>query len=247
MSRDFDGAGDYIRVDTAPLTAAPFTMSAWAQIASAAGQGIMWLGDKDASNEYWVLKFSGVGDKLAFDARTSAGTETANTDNTYTVNTWHHCCARTASATDRTVTLDASHGDEGVNITSRAPANADRITLGIFDDSSQFGDLDGKIAEAALWNVELSDAEVTILALGVSPLLVRPANLVRYRPLLRNTIDLMSNISTTVSGTTVDVQPTMVYPHFQRLIVPAVVTGMLPFNTVKQTGNFQDYVGGMNG
>ncbi len=38
--------------------------------------------------------------------------------------------------------------------------------------------------EEANWNVALTDAEVAALASGVSPLLVRPENLVRYRPLI---------------------------------------------------------------
>jgi hypothetical protein len=42
----------------------------------------------------------------------------------------------------------------------------------------------GRVAEAAVWNVELSDANFAELAAGVSPLLVRPDGLVFYAPLI---------------------------------------------------------------
>ena len=41
----------------------------------------------------------------------------------------------------------------------------------------------GRIAEAAIWNVALTDSEVQALASGVSPLRVRPESLQAYWPL----------------------------------------------------------------
>ena len=45
-------------------------------------------------------------------------------------------------------------------------------------------DLDGDLAEAAMWDVALTDAQVTMLGLGFCPLLVAPEGLVAYWPLL---------------------------------------------------------------
>jgi hypothetical protein len=39
----------------------------------------------------------------------------------------------------------------------------------------------------AIWSAALTDAEAAILALGISPLLVRPASLAAYWPMIRDT------------------------------------------------------------
>jgi hypothetical protein len=49
--------------------------------------------------------------------------------------------------------------------------------------------MSGSIAEAAIWNVALTDAKVAILAAGFSPLFVDPQSLVAYWPLVRDTDD----------------------------------------------------------
>ena len=53
---------------------------------------------------------------------------------------------------------------------------------------------DGSLAEAAIWNAALSDAEVAALATGVSPLLVRPGSLVFYAPLARDLLDRVGGL-----------------------------------------------------
>ena len=56
--------------------------------------------------------------------------------------------------------------------------------------------MSGRIAEVALWDVALSAAEVAALASGVTPLHMRPGNLVAYWPvwgLHSPEIDLTSN------------------------------------------------------
>lgn len=40
--------------------------------------------------------------------------------------------------------------------------------------------MEGDISEVGYWNVALTDADVAVLAKGVSPLLVRPEGLVAY-------------------------------------------------------------------
>ena len=43
--------------------------------------------------------------------------------------------------------------------------------------------MSGRIAEAAIWNVALADAEIAALARGIKPNHIRPGNLVLYCPL----------------------------------------------------------------
>lgn len=71
--------------------------------------------------------------------------------------------------------------------------------------SSTKGYFDGDIAEAAIWNVALSDAEIAMLAKGLSPLRVRPASLVSYVPMngaASPVIDIVAGAGWAPSGIT---------------------------------------------
>ena len=63
----------------------------------------------------------------------------------------------------------------------------------------------GDLAEAAVWNVALTDAEVAALARGIHPFLIRPDALVAYWPILGRyspEINLKSNSATmAIQGT----------------------------------------------
>ena len=71
MARSFDiDSSQYLEIDSTPITAAPFTVAAWARVASdAAGATnftVAWIGDKDLTADYWALDFAGyeVGDPV---------------------------------------------------------------------------------------------------------------------------------------------------------------------------------------
>jgi len=175
----------FLRLNSAPVTAAPFTLACWFNPGDVTGLYAMYfLGDKDVATDYWIIFLRGdvAGDPLDFRATDSGGNNTAQTTTGYTAGTWHHACAVEASATSRAIYLNG--GGKGTNTTSRAPANADRTSLGIRDNTSSalIGLL--SIAEPAIWNVALTDAEAASLATGVSPRFVRPGNLVAHWPLV---------------------------------------------------------------
>ena len=52
-----------------------------------------------------------------------------------------------------------------------------------FDDSAAGRNLGGRIADAAMWNVVLTAAEIKALAVGARPNMIRPANLLHWLPL----------------------------------------------------------------
>lgn len=56
--------------------------------------------------------------------------------------------------------------------------------IGHFQQSGLEVFADGRVAEAAIWNVALTASEVAALAKGVSPLQIRPASLQAYWPLI---------------------------------------------------------------
>jgi len=97
---------------------------------------------------------------------------------------WHHFAAVFAATNDRRAFFDG--GNKGTNSSSVTPAGLDGCSIGRACDSTPGYYTTGRIAEAAAYSAALTDAEVAVLALGICPLLVRPASLAAYWPLVRN-------------------------------------------------------------
>ena len=184
MSLFFDGVDDFLQRDSTPVTAAPFTASLWFRADSIGKSGTaLFIGDKDVADEQYRLQIAGAvaGDPVRWRIRNSAGTLTIATTTGYSANIWHHACAVEASATDHRVFIDG--GSKATSTTSKTVAGSDRLTVGRNGDSTPDGEYDGRVCELAIWNVALTDEEVKALAGGVSPLRIRPDNLVFYAPI----------------------------------------------------------------
>ena len=95
------------------------------------------------------------------------------------LNQWSHVAGVIASTTSRAAYLNG--GSKGTNTTSVAPAGMNRVRVGL--SSTDGAPFDGRIAEFAIWNVDLTDAEVAALATGINPMGVRRGSLVGYWPL----------------------------------------------------------------
>ena len=141
---------------------------------------LMWLGDKDVADHFWRLQMQGdvAGDLIEFQANAGAGRVDAVSGSGVTVNTWHHVAGVTSASTSRFAYIDGVAGAENTN--NRAPAGTDRVALGRSMTSSPSRPHSGRIADAAIWSVALSTAEVALLAGGQSPALIQPASLVNY-------------------------------------------------------------------
>lgn len=171
-------AGDV--VDTTPIT-----MACWFR-KSALGttQGLMTIG-ADATNDQWQFRVTST-DFVQANAIDAGTGSTANTTTTITANTWHHGCAVFAGSSSRAAYIDG--GSKGTNTTLRTPDISDTVVIGAqWATGVASGFWDGDIAEAAMWNVALTDAEVALLAKGVSPMTVRPELLSGYWPLMGRT------------------------------------------------------------
>ena len=207
MARLFDDASSqFLEVDATPVTAIPFTIAGWFRSDSAtAGQVMMWIGDKDVADHYWLLRAAGniAGDPVRI--QRAAGGTNANTDTTtgYTAGTWHHAAAVFTTAIDVSVYIDG--GSEGNGIASREPLNADRVSIGRAGDSTPDSYFSGDLMEWAIWNVALSDAEVLSLVTAAYPGMVQPSALVRYWPILGQfdpEVDMIAASNLTVTGAT---------------------------------------------
>lgn len=232
MARTFVAASSqYLEADVALVAAEPVTMACWFNSDDVTiRQSLMWVGDKDVVTEYHDLTCDGAtaGDPVR------AGSENAGRSSTttgYSANTWHHAAGVWVNDSERSSYIDG--GSKGTNSTLRTVTGLDRTSIGRYGDSSPSDYMSGLIAEAALWTVALSDAEILVLALGVSPLLVQPGSLAGYWPLLGRVspeIDYFGGTDLTVTGATVGDHPRMRYGNVPlsfkfKSVVPTTVSG----------------------
>lgn len=191
MARLFDdGSSEYLERDSAPATATPLTIACWFyqdDVAIATNRALLGIFDRSVTNQWFVLKTQMDASYNKFvhaETRSSSGWDRATATAQFSGNTWHHAAAVFTSPTSRTVYLDG--GNSATNTTSATPSGLDRISVARLGDSSPGNYFSGRIAEVAIWNVALTDAEVAILAADYSPLFVRPQNLVAYWSLIRD-------------------------------------------------------------
>jgi len=207
------GSNVHIEMGSTPIIAAPFTMAARFKIDDLTHTGvILSIGNKAVANELWGIDVSGTesGDPVRSFAFSPGGFQAAKSTAGPSANTWHHACGVEAANNDRRAFLDG--GNKGLNVATRAPSGADEVQIGQNARSTNDGDLLGDVADAAIWNVALTDAEVAILAKGYSPLCVRPESLVFYMPLVRDIYDVIGAIAFTDFSTTITDHPPIIYP-----------------------------------
>jgi len=229
MARLFDdAASDYLRIEQAVLSAAPFAVACWCNIDDdTANSQLLFMGDKDVTNDYFSLGARRAALNNTIYANSWQSGEggiggLAETSTSYTTNTWHHACGIWASSTDRRALIDG--GSKGTNATDVTPINLDRTSIGIMDDSTPSTPASGHIAEMAIWDLsdwpgatggDKADAfEIVLpsLADGFSPLCF-PLGLVAYWPLIRTLNDKVGGYNLTASGTTVSAHPRIILPH----------------------------------
>jgi hypothetical protein len=145
------------------------------------GYTLMSLADKDLTNVYYILQARAdqSGDPVrAIINDASASPASADTSSGYAANTWYRGAAIFASSTSRSAYLDG--GSKVTNITSRTPTGIDRFSIGRIGNTGTERYLNGKVAEAGMWDVALSDDDVASLARGFAPILIKLQNLVSY-------------------------------------------------------------------
>lgn len=187
LARLFNRASSqYLEIAQPVLTTTPISMACWFYSDDlSVRQTLIEITDYDGSDEdefSLLLRGDYAGDNIQ--AHIGAASSFAHADTTTgpSVNTWNHACAVFASSDDRRVYLNG--GSKGTDTTNLTPTALSHTHISVYvTDSTEYYYLSGRAAEAAIWNVDLTDAEVAILARGYSPLFVRPQNLIAYWPL----------------------------------------------------------------
>jgi hypothetical protein len=224
MSRLFTSASsEYLTAASTPVTAVPLTMACWFRSSSATlFQGLMTVGQAGA-NEAFRIAAAGntAGDPIRIVSVGSGTTRFADSSTGYSANVWAHACGVFTSTTSRAVYING--GSAGTNVQSSTPTGLNQVEIGRVDGTSPGSYMEGRIAEAGLWNVALDVNEIAALARGISPRSVRPGSLVGYWPIWgihSPEIDLVpAGRTLTVTGTSkADHAP--VQPFSRTLYVP---------------------------
>lgn len=243
MARLFDDASsEYLLATSTPITAAPLTMACWFYSDDITiRQAVMQIFDASKNSHYFQLDLRGdvAGDPVRFTIA-AGSTSSATTTTGYSANTWHHACGVEVSTTDHRCLIDG--GSVGTDTNAREPSGLDQTSIGMDRDTSASYPTSGRIAEAAFWDVALSDAQVALLALGYSPLFFQPENLVSYSRLIRDEdFDEMGGVSWSAFNTP------SVAEHMPKIIYPAAPFISFPSAAVAANAPTADIQGPLYG
>lgn len=231
MARAFT-SGSNLTVSSAILSGVPLTLSAWFNANNLTATnillGLFKTGVTPASAvEAFYLSADGAsaGDSVvAVTATTPSIFAVAASTAGFSAGVWSHACGVFAASNSRTAYFNgANPGSETTNV---VPAGLDRTYVGQFEYGGGFIYSDCSIAECAIWNVALNADEVASLARGFSPMMVRPASLAWYLPIMGRVSpepDLKAgNNAAIIPGTTIE-HPRMIYPAAPYILdLPAV-------------------------
>lgn len=188
MARELNGSSSLLYTDGTPVTAPPASLVGWGYTDTLAGKRCLLNVNHEngaTGMSHFSLGMNGGNDKAYFEA--SSGTDrTAVAAVVSTISTWQHYAGAEIAANSRAVWLDG--GNKGTETTSVTfGMTPTQVVLGTWSRGANaavqvFDRWDGRIAELAIYNEALSDAEVAVLAAGFRPLSVRPNACVGYWP-----------------------------------------------------------------
>jgi hypothetical protein len=226
MALVFDGSSQGLYVDKSIASAYPLTFAGWLYPDQSADyQAIISIGD--SVNSYSEQCFIGTDNASAAICRIaddSANDENAQTSNSFTQYAWNHIVGVFAAAADRTVILNGDIANKGTDLSGSVNfPTMNRTAVGTqYANGGWHHRVDGRLAEVAAWRAALTDFEAQLLAMGLSPLLIRPSALIFYLPMTDETVvDLIGGLKMhRTNDPTMAAHPEgIVYPPSQKLTV----------------------------
>lgn len=207
MAVNLSGTSQFYHTATSPVTAVPFTLALWFNLGVDGSFTMMGLGGTADDANDWRLSTVVTSLVLRVAWQDSVGSSVVSSTATCAVGTWSHAAMTMISTQLGNVYVD---GVElvGASQTARTPASVDRIGVGcrpLLTPSTI--EWNGDIFWPAVWDVQLTAAEVGHLANGANPRTIRRKNLVFFQPLAntKDIVDVVSNRAITTSGAPTDV------------------------------------------
>lgn len=200
MSCNFNGSTQWIgNASSCPITNATTgaTIACWAN-PSVLGNALINLSDSTGNSGALRLLSTSTGTRGTSITTGNIASIVDTTTGTPAVGIWGHYCATFTSAS-RSAFFNGSN--KATTTATNNPTGFTRTQIGARRVGSAIdGFFNGLIAEVGIWNVVLSDEEVSSLADGISCSLIRPGSLVFYAPLIRQILDITAGFSLTNNG-----------------------------------------------
>lgn len=150
---------------------------------------------------------------------------------TPTLDAWSHWLM-TCDAGTTTVYIDGSSAGSNTSVTASSSSESP-----IFGQANTTGAnrLQVRTAEFAVWDVALTAAEATSLYRGFSPMLVRPASLTAYVPMVNGAgaADRVLGGAFTLTGTSNASHPRIIYPRRKQVLVPTAAAAATTFGFLR--------------
>lgn len=221
MARTGFSTANYLSNTTIPFSAAPATIAAWVYKTSTAIGGV--AGVTKNSNNATFRVYVDASSKVVATHYNGTTVGAAVTTASVSTNTWTHVAAVFNTTASRSAFLNGAN--KVTNTTSVTGAlTFDRTLLGALGNTSSVGSpLAGYLAEVAMWDIALSDADIAVLATGVSPLAMHPEAIVAYWPLVGGNspeTNVVSTATLTITGSlSAAAHPRIIMPSRQGIIV----------------------------
>jgi hypothetical protein len=186
VAGDFDGSTGFLS-GPAPVTSAPMSIAAWVKLDDVTDECIISLANAGAgANINRIRILAGVVHARSQGA--GGGGVSSTSAGTVSAGTWAHVGGVFASTSSRIAYLNGTGA--AAETSTRTPSGIDTLSVGVnFLTAGHTEFSDGLIAEVGVWSAALDAAEMAALGKGVSPLLIRPASLAHYSPLVREFIN----------------------------------------------------------
>ena len=184
MARNFDGTTQYLEsTATPPAVGPPLSVAAWFNPSSTGSIEIIGgVSRATGTTQSLSLGLSPAG-LVGAQSQSGGTSRTALSSAAAAVSAWNHGLAVFSANNSRSVYLNG--GSKGTNTQNNSPAGVNRTNIGArYLNAAVASFFPGDIAEVAMWNVALTDADALILSKGIPPYLVKGESLVCYWPLL---------------------------------------------------------------
>jgi hypothetical protein len=199
MAYDFvPASSQHLTTASSPVSGYPMTLAAWAMFDDSNTDRVILAVNQSTTPFHRITIFRSAANDFraqsfgSINAQASAGTSTTGT--------WFHVAGVFASASSRSVYVG---GASNTDTSSSTINTLDEIIVGGRRAAGGAVGLllDGKVADAGIWNVALTADEIASLAKGMTCDKVRPQSLVFYAPLVRDLQDVRGGLTITNNNT----------------------------------------------
>jgi hypothetical protein len=224
-----NSSSQYFTIAAPNITVPPVTLSVWIKATSIIDKHSALFIWRDTIQTGLILRYVAPNWELRYYVAGGNQFQTA-TGLSLAVGVWQHACVAITSTQARlylganSFTNDVSHSS--VAIDAAGDVGRDPFAAGVT--------FDGSIAEPAIWNLALSDAECRTLSLGISPLALkdRLPNLVLHKDLLRDVNRGRGPTLTPANGPSVVAHPSIRNPQSRRRTSLAPARILSPFRAI---------------